>query len=180
MVKMIVDLAFDDEFVPQIESGNKTITFRRTQHGTDGDAFKCGDKYYVITRSYHVELPDFIVDNYKRDGFEHISDAYYWFARHYNGIDVYGIQAMHGYAHEFIPMDKIDMSILVSILQDKGWYVSPIQHDENYTMLRNHGSYVIVPKYNSSAYADEVSEVIKFCAAMLGYSCASLVWYCLR
>ena len=177
---MIVELAFDDEFVSQIESGNKTITFRRTQHGTNGDVFKCGDKYYIITDSHHVELPDFILHNYKNDGFDHISQAYLWFAKHYGIVDVYSAQAMQGYAHEFVPMDTIDMEKIVKMLTDKGWYISPIQHDQNYTLLRNHGSYVVVPKINASRYADEISEVIKFCTAMLGYSCASLVHYCKR
>jgi len=180
LVKMIVELAFSDEFVPKILSGDKSITFRREQHGTDGDVFKCGDKYYIITASYHVELPDFILHNYRTDGFANISTAYSWFEKHYKLTDVYSVQNMHGYAHKFVSMDVIDMDKVVKMLTDKGWYISPIQHDQNYTLLRNHGSYVVVPKINASRYADEISEVIKFCTAMLGYSCASLVHYCRR
>ena len=98
-----IELTFDKKFFPAMESGRKTVTFRRTQHGRRNDLFAANDVTYIIREVSEMNLKSFISLYWDEDGFESVNDAVEWFTRHYDTQDDNppDLSKVNGYMHRF-------------------------------------------------------------------------------
>ena len=90
MVGGIIKLEFDPMFHEKLQSGKKTVTFRRgDKKGEYHDYFFVNKKLYMIIGiTTDISLFDFVSRHWYEDGFDSPDDAVEWFKQHYFNGDV--------------------------------------------------------------------------------------------
>ena len=100
-----IDLKFDEIFYDDMECGRKTVTFRRRQHGFEGDLFCVNGIYYELQNIEKMTLRTFIILYWDRDGFDCQDDAVEFFDNLYfpDWHDAWptDYNSFYGYMHTF-------------------------------------------------------------------------------
>ncbi len=100
-----MDLTFDKEFYDDMERGEVTHTFRRTQHGNVGDRFCVNGVYYKIRDIEMMTIRTFITLYWDKAGFNCQDDALEFFDNLYfpDWHDAWppDYNGFYGYMHVF-------------------------------------------------------------------------------
>ena len=71
----IIDIKFNDKYIPWLEKGIKTCTTRRFSKGKEGDAFYVNGSHYFIYQicktKFYLALNDF-----EKEGFSSVQEFY--------------------------------------------------------------------------------------------------------